>query len=146
MQYWIWLIIGAGLIVLEIIVPSFVIIWFGIAGLLTGILAYFWVKTLALQVLTFTILSAISFSIGWFGLIKRSKIKSLVGQGKESVIGEQGIVSSVVEGDFYTGKIRFQIPILGSDEWEFVSDELVVHGDRCVVTDVIGHKVRIRKN
>ena len=37
MHFGIWLILGVVLIVLEILIPSFVVIWFGIAALLTGI-------------------------------------------------------------------------------------------------------------
>ena len=40
MYFGYWLILGIVLIVLEIVIPSFVVIWFGIAALLTGIRVY----------------------------------------------------------------------------------------------------------
>jgi hypothetical protein len=144
MQYWIWLIIGVVLVVLEIIVPSFIVIWFGIAALLTGLAAW-WVPGLAPQLAIFSVLSVISFAIGWFGVLKKIKTKSFAGQGKEAVIGEVGIVSQVRGGEFPSGRIRFQIPVLGTDEWEFVSDDPVVIGDRCAIIDVVGIKLKVRK-
>jgi membrane protein implicated in regulation of membrane protease activity len=136
MDYWWWLIAGMAMIVLEIIVPSFVIIWFGIAALVTGVLAY-WVEGLAPQLGLFAIFSALSFSIGWFGILKHSKIKSSAGQSKEAVIGETGIVASVKAGAFPSGKVRFQVPVLGDDEWEFICVKIAV-GDRCTIVDVWG--------
>lgn len=144
MPYWYWLIIGAALVVLEIIVPSFIVIWFGIAALLTGVLAW-WIPSLTLQLLIFSVLAALSFAIGWFGFVKNWKTRSLSGQGKEAVIGEAGIVSQSRGGDFNAGKVRFQIPVLGTDEWEFVSDDRLTVGDRCAITDVLGNKLKVRK-
>lgn len=145
MAYWIWLLIGLALVVLEIVVPSFIVIWFGIAALLTGIFAW-WVPGLTPQLFVFSILSVTSFSIGWFGILKNSKARSHTGQGKDAVLGEVGIVSRVQGGAFPAGRIRFQVPVLGTDEWDFVSDEPVTVGDRCAITDVLGNKLKVRKN
>jgi hypothetical protein len=145
MAYWIWLLIGLALVVLEIILPSFIVIWFGIAALLTGIFAW-WVPSLTPQLFVFSILSVISFSIGWFGILKNSKARSQAGQGKDAVLGEVGIVSRVQGGEFSGGKIRFQIPVLGTDEWDFVSDDQVAIGDRCAIVDVLGNKLKVRKS
>ena len=37
----VWIIAGLVLAALEIVVPGFVIIWFGVAGVITGVLAIF---------------------------------------------------------------------------------------------------------
>jgi hypothetical protein len=145
MAYWIWLLIGLTLVVLEIMLPSFIVIWFGIAALLTGILAW-WVTGLAPQLLIFSLLSVVSFSVGWFGFLKHSKVRSQAGQGKDAVLGEVGIVARVQGGEFPAGRIRFQIPVLGTDEWDFVSDEPVAVGDRCAIVDVLGNKLKVRKS
>ena len=144
MYFGYWLILGVVLIVLEIVIPSFVVIWFGIAALLTGIAA-FWVTDLAAQTAIFVVLSALSFAIGWFGFLKNAKARSQAGQGKESVLGEAGIVSVVKPGDFPAGTVRFSVAVLGSDEWEFIADEILAVGDRCVIVDVLGSKLKVRK-
>jgi membrane protein implicated in regulation of membrane protease activity len=145
MAYWIWLLIGLALVVLEIIIPSFIVIWFGIAALLTGVFSW-WLHDLTTQLVIFTLLAVISFSVGWFGFLKKSKARSQAGQSKESVVGEVGIVSRIGGGDFPSGSIRFQIPVLGTDEWDFVSDDPVSVGDRCAIVDVLGNKLKVRKN
>ena len=54
----IWIIAGLVLTVLEMIVPGLVIIWFGIAGVVTGILAFF-VHNQYIQFSVFVILSGL---------------------------------------------------------------------------------------
>jgi inner membrane protein len=54
----VWIIAGLVLTVLEMIVPGMVIIWFGIAGVVTGILAFF-VPNQFVQFSVFVILSGL---------------------------------------------------------------------------------------
>ena len=144
MHFGLWLILGVVLIVLEIVIPSFVVIWFGIAALLTGIVSC-WVTDLTMQCAVFALLSATSFAVGWFGFLKNSGSRSQAGQGKESVQGERGIVSFVTPGDFPAGKVRFSVAVLGSDEWEFLADEPLAVGERCEIVDVLGSKLKVQK-
>lgn len=39
LQWWIWLVLGFGLILLELVLPTFFIIWFGIGAIAVGIIA-----------------------------------------------------------------------------------------------------------
>ena len=41
MEYWHWFLLGFVLTALEIFIPGFVIFWFGIAGVITGVVAIF---------------------------------------------------------------------------------------------------------
>jgi hypothetical protein len=54
----VWIIAGLILAVLEMIVPGLVIIWFGIAGVVTGILAFF-VRNQYIQFGVFIVLSGL---------------------------------------------------------------------------------------
>ena len=144
MHFGLWLILGVVLIVLEIVIPSFVVIWFGIAALLTGIVSC-WVTDLTMQSAVFAFFSGLSITVGWFGFLKNAASRSQAGQGKESVQGERGIVSAVKPGDFPAGKVRFSVAVLGSDEWEFVADEPLAVGERCEIMDVLGSKLKVRK-
>lgn len=139
-----WCVLGLVLICLEIFAPSFVVIWFGISALLTAPIAYA-DYDLTTQLAAYTILSVFSFCIGWFGIIKRIKAKSLTGQGKDSVIGERGCITSTQGSDFVTGIVQFQIPVLGDEKWPFISDAPVKVGDKVEITDVIGNKMKISK-
>jgi membrane protein implicated in regulation of membrane protease activity len=54
----VWIIAGLVLTVLEMIVPGMVIIWFGVAGVVTGILAFF-VHNQYIQFSVFVVLSGL---------------------------------------------------------------------------------------
>lgn len=139
-----WLVLGVCLVGLEIFIPSFVVVWFGVAAILTAGVAL-WSTELTVQLAMFTLFSILSFFAGWFGVVKRLKAKSKVGQGKDSVVGEKGVVAEVRGGDFVTGTVRFQVPLLGADSWLFLADEALVVGDRVEVVDVVGMKMKVRK-
>lgn len=144
MPYWLWLLCGTTLLIVEILVPHFVTVWFAIAALITGVVA-FWAGDIALQLTVFSISSMILFSFGWFWLRKNMKMAARTRHAAEAVIGEAGTVVSSREGDTPGGMVRFQVPIHGDDIWEFVSDDKLMQGDRCVVTEVVGTKVRVKK-
>lgn len=144
MLYWQWLVLGLALVLLEIFLPSFIVIWFGIAALLTGLAAY-WIESGTTQLLIFALFSALSFAVGWFGFLRHSRMKSQSGQGKDSILGEAGVVIVAENGDFTRGRVRFQIPILGAEVWEFVAEERLVPGDRVIITDIAGSKLKVSK-
>jgi inner membrane protein len=144
MPYWLWLLCGTTLLIIEILVPHFVTVWFAIAALITGVVA-FWAGDITLQLTVFSVSSMILFSIGWFWLRKNMKMSARTRHAAEVVIGEAGTVVSSREGDTPGGMVRFQVPIRGDDVWEFVSNDKLIQGDRCVVTDVVGTKVRVKK-
>lgn len=144
MPYWLWLIFGTTLLIVEILTPHFVIIWFALAALVTGVVAY-WVGGVASQLTVFSVSSIILFLFGWVWLRKNMKMSARARHAKETVIGEAGTVVSSNVGDPPGGKVRFQVPIHGDDVWEYISDEQLSQGDRCEVTEVVGTKVKVKK-
>ncbi len=60
----IWLIIGATLIVIELFMPGVLMLWFGIAALITALVTWFLPIELELQILVMAVLSIISLAIG----------------------------------------------------------------------------------
>lgn len=144
MPYWVWLIFGTVMMIIEILATHMVIIWFGIAALITGIVSY-WVDGVANQMAVFAVSSIISFSIGWFWLRKNMKMNVRPAPREESVIGEAGTIISANVGDPPGGKVRFQAPIKGDDVWEYVSGDSLLMGDRCEVIGLEDQKVRVKK-
>jgi membrane protein implicated in regulation of membrane protease activity len=144
MPFWLWLLCGTALLIIEIIVPHFVIIWFALAALLTGITAY-WVLGIAAQLMVFSVSSIILFAFGWIWLRNNMKMRSRARHALEVVIGEAGTVISSNVGDPPSGKVRFQVPIHGDDVWEFISDEHLSQSDRCEVIEIVGNKVKVKK-
>ncbi|MHC1698845.1 MAG: NfeD family protein [Geobacteraceae bacterium] len=144
MKPWIWIAAGIVLSVFEIIIPSFTIIWFGLAAVVVGFLSFILrTDSLALQLALWAVLSAV-FTYGWFRFF-RQETKTLSGQSKEAIIGKAGVIVKTNDTTFPGGVIRFPIAVLGSDEWSYISDELLKLGDRGVIVDIAGDKLVIKK-
>lgn len=139
LQYWHWLVFGMVLIIAEVFIPSFTIFWFGLGALAVGGLMWI-VPTLGItaQVLLWTFFSALLTAF-WFLVMKpRMQDKTRAGMSREALLGETGQVIRVPEGD-RRGLVRFSKPLLGSDEWSFISDDPVGLGDRVQIRDVSGN-------
>ena len=68
--WWHWIIAGFCLIGLDLIIPSFTIIWFGMGALAIGVIILLWpVCPVAGQVLLW-IVSSICFTALWFKYLK----------------------------------------------------------------------------
>lgn len=67
--YWHWLVIGMILVVGEIFIPSFTILWFGLGALVVGLVEMFIPMSLSTQILVWTV-SSVLFTVAWFKFIK----------------------------------------------------------------------------
>jgi membrane protein implicated in regulation of membrane protease activity len=142
-----WFIIGMLLILGEMLLPSFTLLWFGLAALLTGLLLLLMPDLgLSFQLL-FWAGASIVFTVLWFKLFKPTMTdKTKAGISKEAVTGETGLVIRVPR-DEIRGTVRFSRPLLGDDEWEFICDQECNVGDRVEVINVSGNTlVVIPKN
>jgi membrane protein implicated in regulation of membrane protease activity len=142
--WWHWVAAGMALMVCEVFIPSFTIFWFGLGGMLTGGLLYL-VPDLEFsnQIFTWAVSSA-AFTLLWFKVINpRISNKSLSGMALEAIKGQSGLV--VVQPlDTKRGRVRFSVPLLGSDEWEFICEEPVKVGDRVTVVDHSGNTLVVK--
>jgi membrane protein implicated in regulation of membrane protease activity len=68
---WIWISAGIILTVFEIVIPSFTIIWFGLAAIVVGLVSFILrTDSLALQLALWAVLSGI-FTYGWFRFFRQ---------------------------------------------------------------------------
>ena len=134
-----WLIIGMLLILGEMLLTSFTLLWFGLAAMLTGLLLLI-MPDLSLTIqLLFWAAASIVFTVLWFKLFKPTMTdKTKAGISKEAVTGETGIVIKAPH-DEIRGTVRFSMPLLGADEWEFICGQECQVGDRVEVVDVSGN-------
>lgn len=138
-EYWYWFLLGMLLIIAEVVLPTAVALWFGLAALCVGILLWFFPDMpLAMQALIWIILS-IGCTIFWFKYIKPlSKDKTRAGLSRENTIGQIGlVVQTHLEHDHIL--VRFTLPVLGSDEWRCRSTLPVSVGERVIVIDILGN-------
>ncbi len=124
--YWIWLYIGAALMMLELISPGFVIFFFGLAAATTGIVKMFLGDnfTITWQILSFTL-----FSVIYLAFLRRVVKKVFLGNIETSLSnfendfpGKVAIVTEVINPPL-AGRV-----MLGDSEWTAVSEKPIEKG------------------
>ncbi|SFP75548.1 NfeD family protein [Hydrogenimonas thermophila] len=142
--WWHWIVLGIVLIASEIILPSFIIIWFGIAAVIVGSIDYIFQTTFTNELFLWAIFSALLLG-SWLKFFKRDEIVSRVGQSE----GEYKNTSGVITEDLNDGRFRahFELPILGDRIWivESQNREKLSVGDKIKVSKVYGQIVKVFK-
>jgi len=105
-----WTILGVVCVIIEVVTPSFFILWFGIGAFISALMSLF-MKSVTLQVLVFAAVSAVLV------IFTRPLGKALVGRatkkaGVDALVGNEGVVIEEVNPDTGKGLIR-----VGSDVW-----------------------------
>lgn len=142
--WWHWVVLGVALVIAELAIPAFFVIWFGFGAIVTGIvLAAFPSMSLAGQVLLWTLASLV-FVWLWFKVFKTGVLETRVGKSTGQLVGEVGMIVERTQ-PFRMGRIKFQKPILGSDTWECRSDQELNVGGRAKVLAVEGRIVHVAR-
>ena len=142
---WHWVVFGIAVMVSEMFLVTFFILWFGAAAVVVGVMLFL-IPDLSMtwQILLWTILSSV-LALGWFKYLKPLSIdKTKAGLSKEAITGEVGQVLIVPTED-KRGKLRFPAPVLGADEWIIISQDELTIGDRVSVVDVSGNSLIVKK-
>ena len=142
-EWWYWIVGGLVLVLAELVIPSFFIVWFGLGALLTGLLTLAFGLALTAQLATWT-LASLAMVVLWFRVFRQSFVKTRIGTADGEVIGEIGLLVSAV-APFQRGKVRFQRPVLGSEEWICLADTAIAAGDRVKVVAVEGSFLKVGK-
>ena len=144
LEWWHWVIAGLVLILAELAIPAFFIIWFGFGGLVVaGVLLAAPGLSLTAQLALWTVASLVMVSL-WFSVFKPGLHKTRVGTADGEVIGEVGLLVGAV-APFSRGKVRFQRPVLGAEEWVCLSEAAIPAGERVRVVAVEGSFLKVTK-
>ena len=137
--YWHWLVFGMVLMLLELVVPSFTILWFGLGGLVVALILLVFANLALTWQIFIWVVSSIGFTLFWFKILKpKMEDRTMAGLSREAVLGETATVISKPEGN-KRGELRFTIPVLGAEVWKFICDKPVELGDRVIIKDVSGN-------
>lgn len=140
--WWHWVVLGIVLMLLELAVPAFFLVWFGLGALIVGVFLVVSPSIpFAFQVLAWTA-SSLLFVWLWFKVFKPSIYKSRAGMARGSLIGEVGLVTRDIR-PYEKGQVRFQKPILGEEVWESVSEQEIRTGERVRVLEVEGNTLKV---
>ena len=142
LQWHHWAILGVVLVIAELMVPAFVLVWFGLGALVVAGLVALLPHVAFIAQLLVWIAASVALVLLWFKVFKPHQHKTLDGRSSAQAIGEVGLLVSDIE-PFTKAKVRFQTPLIGSDVWECVSDENIKAGSRVKVVKVEGSYLKI---
>lgn len=139
--WWHWAVGGLVLIVAELVVPSFVLIWFGVGALAVALLLTLTGIGLTAQLAIWLAVS-LALVAAWFKVFRPSMHKTRIGMADAGVVGEIGVLVRDV-APFEKGQVRFQKPLLGDDVWDCIADEAIRNGERVRVLEVEGSFLKV---
>lgn len=142
--WWHWLALGLVLIGAELVVPSFTIVWFGLAACLVGLVLLAAPATpVGVQLLVWAAASSACtwFWFRWFKPKMADRTKA--GMSQEAIIGETGMMLRGVATPLERGRIRFAVPVLGAEEWDCMSADRLAAGDYARVVGIEGHVLTV---
>ena len=142
--WWHWAVAGLILILAELAVPAFVLIWFGLGALVVAIVAAVSPETGITAQLAVWLVVSIALVGLWFKIFKPNVHKTRVGMSDYNLVGEIGLLTRAV-APFQNGEVRFQKPMVGSDVWPCMADETIPAGARVRVLSVEGSFVKVGK-
>lgn len=133
----VWLVTSIVLFVFEAITFGLVCIWFAI-GALGGAVAAFFTDSLFIQLLTFVIVSAVSF-LAFKPFFKNTIHKSQNGElsSTDKYIGK---VAEVVEDIDYEGRV-----LVGDVSWIAKSSEIIKKGEKVKIISAEGNVLEVEK-
>jgi membrane protein implicated in regulation of membrane protease activity len=140
---WHWVVIGFVLAALEILLPSFFMLWLGVSAIAVGLITLLVPMALAWQLLLWVALS-LGCLVAWFKFVAPTmKDKTRSGMARESMLGQ---VATVLDYQAATcrGQLRFSAPALGEAEWRFICEQPLKPGDRVCVADFSGNDLIVR--
>ena len=148
MLWWQWVLLGMGLMILEMFLPSFIALWFGLGAIVVGLIVWLFPQMDVSWAVFIWVLASGSFVLLWFKVFKPSMVdKTKAGVSREAAMGEQGrVVKPPYDGG--RGVVRFSLPILGEDEWQFIckdSETVIAAGDKVVIKDFSGNALVVEK-
>ncbi len=142
-EWWHWAVLALVLLVAELALPAFFVIWFGIGAACVGLAVWFFpALSIAAQILVWAIVSAALVAV-WFRFLKPRTITA-VGTSAAMAIGEVGVLVTDITPET-RGRVRFQKPVLGSDVWECYAEAAARAGERVRIVAVEGSFIRVEK-
>ncbi len=141
MDVWLtWVIIGLALIGFEMITPGFVIIWFGVGALSAALAAYLGF-TLTVQLLSFTLTTALLLTYTQRIAAKvRGNVKA-VKTNYSALVGQKAIVTQAISAATGLGVVK----VLG-EEWSAFAETArdIAAGEKVEVISVAGVRLTVR--
>jgi len=143
-EWWQWAVAGIALILAELAVPAFVLVWFGLGALLVASIVAIAPDIGLTTQLAIWLATSQTLVVLWVRIFKPGFHKTRIGMSDADVLGEVALLTRDV-APFEKGEVRFQKPILGSEVWPCIADEPIKSGERVKVLAVEGSFLKVGK-
>lgn len=143
--YWHWLVLGILLMIAEIFIPTFTLLGLGIGAVIASLALVWWPELpLAWQLILWALVST-GVIFAWLFWVKPNMgAHTQAGDARAALLGQYGQVVRV-PNTYQHGRLRFHLPILGDDEWDFICEDTVVLGDKLLVVEISGNTLITHK-
>ncbi len=112
---------------------------------MVGLIAWFFPNMGVSWEVCLWIFASGSFVLLWFKVFKPNMVdKTKAGISRDAALGEVGQVVKAPHGDG-RGVVRFTMPVLGEDEWDFICVEEVAEGDKVLIKDFSGNTLIVSR-
>lgn len=143
-EWWHWIVGGMLLTLAELVIPAFYIIWFGLGALLVGVIVLLAPGLSGTAQISLWIIASLAMTVLWFRVFRQGFERTRSGTAAGEVIGETGLLVAAIE-PFAKGRVRFQRPLLGADEWVCLADESIKAGERVRVVAIEGSFLKVTR-
>lgn len=133
-----WLVAGLVMLILEIFLGTFFLMWVGAGALLTALAALLFPQAAWVQWLVFAIISAVLLIVTR-PFVRSIHARAVVPSNVDSLIGQQAVVLQEINNQANTGRVRIR-----SDEWRARSDRIVAADCHVVVTGIEGTTLLVK--
>ena len=138
--WWHWIMLGILFIILEMATGTFIVLGFGIAAVLVGLIDLVLDMNFLVQV-TLWILFSIAVIALSFKYFKNQPTVSNTGQSNHG-FDTKGTVTKTIEAHS-RGKVKFDAPVLGNTVWHASADQTLNVGDRVTIKEVNGQLIKV---
>jgi len=138
--WWVWIIGGLILIILELATGSFITLGLGMASVLVGVIDLIIPMGLLMQLILW-ILFSIAFIMLFFKWFKKQESVSNIGQSNLGLDTIGTVTSEITPSS--RGKVLFDEPLLGSTRWSASSEYSIEIGIRVTIVAVNGQIIKV---
>jgi len=139
--YWHWIAFGFILIILEMSMGTFIILWLGLAAVLVGFIDMILDTTFTMELILWMVFSILT-TIVWFKWLKGS-VRTLSGQSNYR-LDTLGTVTKEIH-PHGRGKVRFDQPVLGGSIWHATSKSNIEEGSKIRIVEINGQLIEVEK-
>jgi len=139
MPIYLWLILAAILLIVEIFTAGFFIACFAIGALFAGIAAWLFTISFFWQCLIFVAISSILIPVAK-SLGKRMAKDNVRQAGVDALIGEVALVTEDIDPDAQQGQIKIE-----GESWRAYADDAIKTGEKVRLLKVKGAMIKVEK-